>query len=815
MTGDLDDLEPGSSRSWGGHERLGRFLVRRTPLGALVRAVARLRASVHVKLLGGFLLVALLFVAMGGVSLDTIARISRQSQRMHERHQRVDASLRIQHSLATQMSLTGLAVIRRNEGGIGDILRENNRFNDTLAGLEQNAPPEELDLIKQIRAAQDEVLTAVADIANSIREGRAAEALSLHERVGHPLYHRIAGLLGRVVQVEEAAMDELQRSVAAENRRAMVVVAGFVGGALVLALLLGFVTSWSFILPVRQAEAFLGDVARGNFGATVKISNRDEFGDLAVRMNRMSRQLQRLDEDQREAAARLQTLNAHLERANQAKSDFLASMSHELRTPLNAIIGYSEMLEEEAAELAEDRFSADLRKIHMAGRHLLELINGVLDLSKIEAGKMELYLETFSIPALVRDVAAVAQPLAEQNGNRLEVLVGAEAGSMHADLTKVRQALFNLLSNACKFTDAGTVTLEVERQGTGTGELVAFAVRDTGIGLTADQIERLFQEFSQADASTSRRYGGTGLGLALSRRLCRLMGGDIDVTSTPGEGSTFTITLPATVRASRTETLDGPEPGVREGASTVLVIDDEPTVRDLMSRFLTREGFNVVTASGGEDGLRLARELRPQAITLDVLMPDMDGWAVLSSLKGDPALADIPVVMLTITDERNVGYALGATDYLVKPIDRDRLLSVLARYQHARSVLVVDDDPTVRGLLRRTLEKAGCAVQEAENGRVALERLRASAPALVILDLVMPEMDGFEFVEEVRRHRTWSTLPIVVVTAKDLSAEERARLNGQVKDILSKGGSDRESLLEQVRDMVSRACAVTTPSPGT
>jgi CheY-like chemotaxis protein/anti-sigma regulatory factor (Ser/Thr protein kinase) len=439
----------------------------------------------------------------------------------------------------------------------------------------------------------------------------------------------------------------------------------------------------------------------------------------------------------------------------------------------------------------------------------------VLDLSKIEAGKMELYLETFDVAALVRDIAAVIQPLATKNGNRLDVDCPAGTGSMRADLTKVRQALFNLLSNACKFTERGTISLTVAGEAVDGQDAMVFRVSDTGIGMTPEQLTRLFEAFSQADAATTRRYGGTGLGLALSRRLCRMMGGDVTVESEAGRGSTFTIRLPAQVP----ETVEEPAAAVAQaghvppGAGTVLVIDDEAAVRDLMQRFLAKEGFRVVTASGGEEGLRRARELRPDAITLDVMMPGLDGWAVLSALKADPEVADIPVVMLTIVDDKNLGYALGASDYLTKPIDRERLVTVLEKYRRDLPVLVVDDDVTVRQLFRRILEPEGYAVVEAENGRQALERLSEMSPSVVLLDLMMPEMDGFEFVAEFRRHESWRAIPIVVVTAKDLSHADRERLNGYVEKILQKGTHGRDQLLAEVRELVAASVARRRPRP--
>jgi GAF domain-containing protein/CheY-like chemotaxis protein len=500
----------------------------------------------------------------------------------------------------------------------------------------------------------------------------------------------------------------------------------------------------------------------------------------------------------------IEAKSRELEVASRHKSEFLANMSHELRTPLNAIIGYSEMLQEEAEDQHAESFIPDLRRIHAAGKHLLELINAVLDLSKIEAGKMELYLESFEVAPLVGDVVAVLEPLAQKNANRVVVECAPDIGAMRADLTKLRQALFNLLSNACKFTERGTVSLTVTRHAMGDGDAISFAVSDTGIGMTPQQMARLFEEFGQADASTTRRYGGTGLGLALSRRLCRMMGGDITVTSQAGRGSTFTIRLPAEVtEAKRDATVTPPREPAPAGSSVVLVIDDDGSVRDLMSRFLGKEGFRVITATGGEEGLRLARELRPDVVTLDVLMPGMDGWSVLAALKADAELADIPVVMLTMLDDRNLGYALGAADYLTKPIERERLVAVLARYRPDLPVLVVDDDPDFRDLARRMLEREGYTVTEAANGRAALDRLREGVPGVVLLDLMMPEMDGFDFVVAARSEPAWRSVPIVVITAKDLSAEDHERLNGYVARVLQKGALSRETLLGEVRDLVA------------
>ena len=498
--------------------------------------------------------------------------------------------------------------------------------------------------------------------------------------------------------------------------------------------------------------------------------------------------------------------------ANQAKSTFMANMSHELRTPLNAIIGYSEMLTEDAEDLSNEDFIPDLQRILAAGKHLLELINDTLDLSKIEAGQMDLHLETFSISDIVRDVVTTIQPLVAKNLNTLEVHVADDLGAMHADPTKVRQMLFNLLSNACKFTDQGTISLYVACETANGVDGIVFGVTDTGIGITPEQMKKLFQPFTQADSSTTRKYGGTGLGLTISRRFCQMMGGDITVSSELGVGSTFTARLPTEVMDSKMDLAPPPEspksitPQTPESASTLLVIDDDPTMHDLMARFLRGEGFRVETASGGEAGLRLAKELRPAVITLDVIMRGMDGWAVLSALKADPDLADIPVIMLTMVDNKNLGYALGASDYMTKPIDRDRLVDILKKYQCKHPpcpVLIVEDDNATREMMRRMLEKERWVVTEAENGQVALQRVAENQPELIILDLMMPEMDGFQFIEALRKHEEWRHIPIVVVTVKDLTQEDRLRLNGYVEAILQKGAYSREELMTEVRNLVA------------
>jgi signal transduction histidine kinase/CheY-like chemotaxis protein len=503
------------------------------------------------------------------------------------------------------------------------------------------------------------------------------------------------------------------------------------------------------------------------------------------------------------------------EGANRAKSGFLANMSHELRTPMNAIIGYSEMLMEDAEDDGNQDAFDDLKKIHGAGKHLLALINDVLDLSKIEAGKMDVYLETFEIETLVEGVVSTIDTLVQKNQNRLAVEVDPSLAEMRADVTKVRQALFNLLSNAAKFTHEGEIALRVQAEQVDGESWVHMSVSDSGIGIPPEKIDHVFEEFSQADDSTTRDYGGTGLGLPISRRFCRMMGGDITVASVVGEGSTFSIRLPLVVRDAPAEaeaTDDSPAAVIPKPGDepVVLVIDDDPNALDLLGRTLQGAGVRVVTSGDGQEALNLARTLRPAAITLDVLMPGMDGWEVLGELKADPRTRDIPVIMVTMTDDRNLGYALGATEFLTKPVGRDALVALLDRYatgSEQRHALVVDDKAENREVLRRVLESEGWRVSEAENGQLALEEVESEPPSLILLDLMMPVMDGFDFVHEMRRREVASDIPIVVVTAKDVTAEDRRRLSGGVVGLIERGGLDQDSLIELLREQVAASRA--------
>ncbi|MGA2133725.1 MAG: response regulator [Bryobacteraceae bacterium] len=586
--------------------------------------------------------------------------------------------------------------------------------------------------------------------------------------------------------------------------------------------------------PILSLANMAGRVsAERNYALRAPKRGRDEIGILVDRFNEMMEQIQTRTLDLAEAQHALELHVAELcgeiaqrrqaqeellaakqsaEESSRSKSVFLANMSHELRTPLNAIIGYSEMLREEADELGRGSCSTDLGRISDAGKHLLALINSVLDLSKVEAGKTEISWEDASVARILDEAAGAMAPLARKNNNQLVVSCEPDLPAMHVDVIKFRQSLYNLIANACKFTENGTVSVDVAPVNADGADWIEWRVRDTGIGIPADQIGKLFRPFTQVDASTSRKYGGTGLGLAISQRFCTLMGGAIRVASEPGKGSTFTIRLPY----PRTEPILNPAaaatPALERHApprgaapsNTVLVIDDDPAVRDLMTRSLRKAGFQVVLASSGMEGLRQARETRPAAITLDVFMPGINGWAVLSTLRTDPDLAEIPVILVTVSDDRKRACLLGATDFLQKPIHPDTLVAALKHRlgMPQETVLVVDDDPSSRDVAARTLRKHFGSVLEAADGRLALDCLRRHQVGLILLDLMMPGMDGFDFLQALRQVESWRRIPVVVLTAKEITPEDRNRLHG-VRHILSKSDCPAMALAGEIADLLN------------
>ncbi len=591
--------------------------------------------------------------------------------------------------------------------------------------------------------------------------------------------------------------------------------------ALIIAILLaGFVVlRFKVAKPIDVLADAAARVEAGEYGNRLNLRSRDELGTLAHAFDAMSEAIETDIEEREQAAEQLSAAQDQAESANRAKSAFLANMSHELRTPMNAIIGYSEMLLEEMEEEGIEDYVADLDKINAAGTHLLSLINDILDLSKIEAGRMDLYLESFDLTEMLNEVTSTIAPLIARNDNALVTEFDERLGVMRADTTKVRQALFNLLSNAAKFTDRGTITLSARRVVADGGERIFMHVADTGIGIPEEKLDHIFDEFSQADSSTTRDFGGTGLGLSISRRFCQMMGGDITAESEPGEGSRFTIELPAYVdalaaaqeftgeaTAGVTAEINLPADVVAEpsgGYATILIVDDDEASRDLLRRTMEASGYRVLTAESGTEGLKIAKEQKPDAITLDVMMPGMDGWSVLKTLKSDNALKDIPVIMVSMVSmvhDSEMGFTLGAAEYLTKPVDRRRLLDLARRHtSRVGHVLVVEDDPATRELVRRTFEAEGWRVSEAENGKVGLKRLAENRPDIILLDLMMPVMDGFQFMERLPEVNDARNIPVFVLTAKILTEQEKRFLEKRSEFIAAKNNGYLDGLLAKIR----------------
>ncbi len=552
------------------------------------------------------------------------------------------------------------------------------------------------------------------------------------------------------------------------------------------------------VVPRGVQELRLGD-------RWVQVAERKTYDGGTVSIHTDISDLKRRQEE-------LQRAKDAAERATQSKSEFLANMSHELRTPLNAIIGYSQILQEDAEDAGQTTMVPDLKKVENAGNHLLGLINSILDVSKIEAGRVEVYVETVNVAGLIEDVRMMVEPLAARNDNRLAITCDPDAGTIATDLTKLKQSLLNLLSNACKFTEKGTVQLTVARRDTDGAEWIDFTVSDTGIGMTDEQVGKLFQAFSQADSSTTRRYGGTGLGLTITRSFARMLGGDVTVTSRPGEGSVFVLSLPV-VEAVMVPQHDGVASSVTDIQATVLIVDDDPTAQHIIGTHLARDGYRLLYAGSGQEALDLAREHHPDAITLDILMPQIDGWTVLHTLKGDPELSDIPVVLVTLNQDRSLGFELGAVAFLAKPVDREKLIEVMRRCCPCAThgvVLVVEDDAETQALTERTVEKLGYRAVLTANGKQAIAWLEANAPPqMILLDLLMPEMDGFSFLERLRVRPEWRDIPVIVVTAKQLTAEEQQWLGQMTQQVIAKGQSAHVDLSQSVRAVLARA----TPAP--
>ena len=750
----------------------------------VIEAVAHLPFRVQTKLLLAFLAIVALLVVVGAAGLQVLTGVNERTVELIRSERKIAAYRQVQHDTTSQLYRVTSALLANDNRSLDSALRQLNQFGYDLERL-QFVAKDEGELLGRVKQDYDRFVAVINKVVELIRGGNVAEAREAQLKEAQPLANSMERLTNQLVNKAEA--DMVAGIDASENayRTAKLDVILFAIGSIAFALLLGRTISWSLVGPINEIDARLSRIAEGDFTQRVAVPNRDEFGALAANVNRTCEQLG--------------ALYQQLEAASQHKSAFLANMSHELRTPLNAVIGYSEMLQEMAEDEGLDQFLPDLAKIRDAGRHLLNLINDILDLSKIEAGKMDLYLEEVDLKALVEEVRSIVVPLAASGGNRFDIVCPDQLGTLYTDRTKLKQSLLNLLGNASKFTQAGRVALEL-RAG---DDEVSFIVSDTGIGMTEEQLGRLFQAFSQADASTTRRYGGTGLGLAITKHFCEMLGGRITVESESGAGSTFTITLPTESAPAMLEAPEPvaatPRPAIDDHRALVMVVDDDPPSRELLAAIVRREGYRVIEASDGEAALSLAREHRPDIITLDVLTPRLDGWAVLAALKSDVGLREIPVIIVTVLADRGIALSLGATEFITKPVDRARLAAVIREnVRGGGTVLVVDDDPESRNLVRRHLDKLGWTIAEATDGGDAFEWLAGNLPpAMILLDLMMPGMDGFAFLHEIGNHPEWRDIPVVILTAKQLGAAERELLAGRTREIIEKGADDLAGVLRR------------------
>jgi signal transduction histidine kinase/DNA-binding response OmpR family regulator len=585
--------------------------------------------------------------------------------------------------------------------------------------------------------------------------------------------------------------------------------------AIVLALVLGFLGAAWITRPVDDLTGAAARIAQGDFLTPVKVRERyaaRELRALATTFNQMTSQLggayQTLEEKVSQRTSELQAANQELARANKLKSEFLANVSHELRTPLSAIIGFSQILLDGIDGPINEEQQQDIQQVNKSGQSLLGLINQILDLSKIEAGKMELSLERVELPGLISSVLESISPLAQEKGLRIDTRFTPSLPAVEADPVRLKQILINLLSNAVKFTERGHI--EVSAQAS--GRMVRIAVKDTGAGISAESQKVIFDEFVQGDGSSTRRHGGTGLGLSIVRRLVEMHGGAINVVSEPGLGSTFTFTITAWaagqvgVAPLQRRPLRRPNQGLP--GTAILVVDDDPSVRQLISRHLEQDGWKTVQASNAADALRLARATRPMLITLDIMMPDASGWWVLEKLKEDPEMAGIPVLVVTIVEDQRLVFALGASDYLGKPYDKGALIAKIHRMLptlEGKRVLVVDDEANARSMIAKILAEERAVVLGAASGDEAMAMIALSPPDLVLLDLMMPGMSGFEMVARLRAQPRGASIPVMIVSAKQLTAEDVLTLNGHVQRFVTKGSIEPEGLTNAVRQLLGQS----------
>ena len=580
----------------------------------------------------------------------------------------------------------------------------------------------------------------------------------------------------------------------------------------------GTISEYWLACPLIIGEKKIGAIVVQSYEKENKLTSEDrDLLNFASELVAMVIQRKTLEAEQLEYQSNLETkirertkelffAKEKAESAAQAKSEFLANMSHELRTPLNAIIGFCEILIEDATELKQKGVVSDLGKIHKSGIDLLALINDILDLSKIEVRKVDLNISTFNLKGLIESVKTTLEPYAKINNNKININLPDKQIVLRSDELKIRQILFNLLTNACKNSESNQINLLVAQETSKNVNFLVFKVEDFGVGISKDKMNEIFEPFHHSDIVDNSKIKGTGLGLTISKRYSELLGGYIDVESKEGIGSTFTAYIMQDYHHDRDKTInriDGqkiedvlfPEKG------KILVIDDDINFLDLVDRRLTKEGFLVFTSHSGLNGLDKAKKLLPDIIILDIIMPDIDGWSVYQKIKKIPLLSQIPIIIITIGDYEKMAKDFGVVDFLSKPIVWDNLHQILEKYKvvsKSKHILVVDDDSSTRTILRKMLIKDGWRIDEAENGKVAIERMGMQIPELILLDLLMPVMDGFKFLKEIKKVDAWLKIPIIVITSKDLTVDDYSFLTDNVDKVIQKGKYNRQEIIDQI-----------------
>jgi signal transduction histidine kinase/CheY-like chemotaxis protein len=766
------------------------------------RLVARVPAPIGIKLLVAFLAIVLLLIALGAAGLQALNGSNGRAEHLGALQRKVAAYRELQNGANSQLYLGASAFSDTHAAALDATLRKLNQSSypsDRLAFVAKDVGPDEATLLGQIRKDYDDFGVLMVQVVQLVRDGKLAEAEGLQRTQALPLQARLGRQIDSLVTQAEAdgVTTIAQNSDAYGTSRSIVI--GFAAGSIALALVLGYAIQSSLSRPLGRMAAHLQKVTSGDFSHRVQVPNRDELGALADNLNRMSGDLGRLYEE--------------LELASRHKSEFLANMSHELRTPLNAIIGFSEVLQQRMFGELNKQQDEYLQDIIESGKHLLDLINDILDLTKVEAGRTELELGPLSVAELLEHSLAMSRERAARHGIALGLEVDTNIGVIEADERKVKGIVFNLLSNALKFTPEGGRIDTSARLVDGELEI---AVRDTGTGIALDDQARIFEEFQQASQPDAQKREGTGLGLALARAHVELHGGRIWVESELGAGSTFTFRLPlrrpAATEAPAPARAPAPEPVT--GAATILLVEDDQAAIDLLTIYISGAGFNVSVARDGEEGLAMARSLHPAGITLDISLPRLDGWDFLTQIKGDSSTADIPVIIVSMLDERGKGFALGAADYLVKPVNRDELLATLRRFTANDTgpsapfkVLAIDDEPLALELIEAILVPQGFTVLRATGGEEGMMKAESEQPALIILDLLMPEMDGFTVAERLRANPATAEIPIVVLTSKSISQEEKQRLNSHISHLARKAEFSRVEFVELVRRLCQREVA--------